>query len=49
MKHLGERYNDKNTHRLTWALIVWVLLGALTFIYLEYNKRLWQETVTRSS
>ncbi|MFS7996775.1 putative DOMON domain, cytochrome b561/ferric reductase transmembrane, DM13 [Helianthus anomalus] len=49
MKHLGERYNDENTHGLTWALIVWVLLGALTFIYLEYNKRRWQETVTRSN
>lgn len=37
MKHLGERYGDENVHGLSWALIVWFLVGALTVIYLEYT------------
>ncbi|XP_076911249.1 cytochrome b561, DM13 and DOMON domain-containing protein At5g54830-like [Bidens hawaiensis] len=49
LKHLGERYDDENTLGLRWALIVWVLLGGLTFLYLEYNKRRKQETVTHGS
>ncbi|KAL6509673.1 hypothetical protein OROGR_022983 [Orobanche gracilis] len=38
MKHLGERYGDENVHGLSWALIVWFLIGALTVIYLEYRE-----------
>ncbi|XP_011069702.1 cytochrome b561, DM13 and DOMON domain-containing protein At5g54830 [Sesamum indicum] len=38
MKHLGERYGDENVNGLSWALIVWLLIGALTVIYLEYNE-----------
>ncbi|XP_047950709.1 cytochrome b561, DM13 and DOMON domain-containing protein At5g54830 [Salvia hispanica] len=37
MKHLGERYGDENANGLSWALIVWFLLGALLVIYLEYR------------
>ncbi|XP_027097715.2 cytochrome b561, DM13 and DOMON domain-containing protein At5g54830 [Coffea arabica] len=39
MKHLGERYGDENVHGLTWALIIWLLVGALTVIYLEYREK----------
>lgn len=39
MKHLGERYDDEDVHRLMWALILWILGGALTVIYLEYRER----------
>ncbi|KAK9080020.1 hypothetical protein SSX86_001695 [Deinandra increscens subsp. villosa] len=49
MNHLGERYNDENTLGLTWALIVWVSLGALTFLYLEFKKRRDQGTMSRSN
>ncbi|KAI3687142.1 hypothetical protein L1987_80833 [Smallanthus sonchifolius] len=49
MKHLGERYNDENTLGLTWALIVWVSLGALTFLYLEVKRRRRQEMTSRSN
>ncbi|XP_073283509.1 cytochrome b561, DM13 and DOMON domain-containing protein At5g54830 [Primulina huaijiensis] len=38
MKHLGERYGDENVHGLSWALIVWFLIGALTVMYLEYRE-----------
>lgn len=38
MKHLGERYGEDN-HGLSWALIVWCLVGALTVMYLEYRER----------
>ncbi|KAL3844001.1 hypothetical protein ACJIZ3_001404 [Penstemon smallii] len=38
MKHLGERYSDENVHGLSWALIVWFLIGALTVMYLEYRE-----------
>ncbi|KAI3454238.1 hypothetical protein Pfo_010901 [Paulownia fortunei] len=38
MKHLGERYGDENVHGLSWALIVWFLIGALIVIYLEYRE-----------
>ncbi|KAL1558444.1 cytochrome b561, DM13 and DOMON domain-containing protein [Salvia divinorum] len=37
MKHLGERYGDENANGLSWALIIWFLLGALLVIYLEYR------------
>ncbi|KAH0658869.1 hypothetical protein KY285_027416 [Solanum tuberosum] len=39
MKHLGERYGDEDVHRLMWALILWILVGVLTVIYLEYRER----------
>ncbi|XP_060216296.1 cytochrome b561, DM13 and DOMON domain-containing protein At5g54830 [Lycium barbarum] len=39
MKHLGERYGDEDVHRLMWALILWILVGALTVMYLEYRER----------
>ncbi|XP_016508235.2 cytochrome b561, DM13 and DOMON domain-containing protein At5g54830-like [Nicotiana tabacum] len=39
MKHLGERYDDEDVHRLMWALILWFLVGALTVMYLEYRER----------
>ncbi|XP_055830755.1 cytochrome b561, DM13 and DOMON domain-containing protein At5g54830 [Solanum dulcamara] len=39
MKHLGERYDDEDVHRLMWALILWILVGVLTVIYLEYRER----------
>ncbi|XP_051119074.1 cytochrome b561, DM13 and DOMON domain-containing protein At5g54830 [Andrographis paniculata] len=38
MKHLGEKYGDENVHGLSWALIVWFLMGAATVIYLEYRE-----------
>ncbi|KAL0372315.1 UNVERIFIED_CONTAM: cytochrome, DM13 and DOMON domain-containing protein [Sesamum calycinum] len=38
MKHLGERYRDENAHGLSWALIVWLSIGALTVMYLEYGE-----------
>ncbi|KAL8238075.1 hypothetical protein R6Q59_019156 [Mikania micrantha] len=49
MKHLGERYNDENTLGLTWALIVWVSLGALTVVYLEFIKRRRQGMIPRGN
>ncbi|KAK4375213.1 hypothetical protein RND71_005890 [Anisodus tanguticus] len=39
MKHLGQRYDDEDVHRLMWALILWILVGALTVMYLEYHER----------
>lgn len=36
MKHLGHRYGDEDAERLTWALIVWVLIGVVLALYLEY-------------
>ncbi|GER51672.1 DOMON domain-containing protein [Striga asiatica] len=38
MKHLGERYGDENARGLSWALIVWFLIGALIVVYLEYRE-----------
>ncbi|KAH6831057.1 DOMON domain-containing protein / dopamine beta-monooxygenase N-terminal domain-containing protein [Perilla frutescens var. hirtella] len=38
MKHLGERYGDENVHGLSWALILWFLMGALIVVYLEYRE-----------
>lgn len=50
MKHLGERYNDETTPGLTWALIIWVLLGAITVLYLEYyEQKRRRETIVRSN
>lgn len=39
MKHLGERYDDEDVHRLMWALILWIFVGFLTVIYLEFRER----------
>ncbi|KAK8579296.1 hypothetical protein V6N13_142507 [Hibiscus sabdariffa] len=39
MKHLGERYKGESVHGLSWALIIWFLVGALMVIYLEYRER----------
>ncbi|KAJ0984291.1 hypothetical protein J5N97_002647 [Dioscorea zingiberensis] len=36
MKHLGSRYGSENVDGLTWALMLWVLIGALLAMYLEY-------------
>ncbi|KAG0502586.1 hypothetical protein HPP92_002658 [Vanilla planifolia] len=36
MKHLGKRYDSENVEGLTWALIIWVLVGSLLVMYLEY-------------
>ncbi|PPD80799.1 hypothetical protein GOBAR_DD22268 [Gossypium barbadense] len=30
MKHLGERYRVENVHDLSWVLIIWFLIAALT-------------------
>lgn len=50
MKHLGDRYDDENTIGLMWALIVWVSVGALIVLYLEYvEQKRRQETITRSN
>ncbi|KAL9168182.1 hypothetical protein ABFS82_05G143800 [Erythranthe guttata] len=38
LKHLGDRYGDENVHGLSWALIVWFLIGALIVMYLEYRE-----------
>ncbi|GAB4854669.1 hypothetical protein Ancab_023252 [Ancistrocladus abbreviatus] len=37
MMHLGDRYGD-DVKGLTWALILWFLVGGLTVIYLEYRE-----------
>lgn len=37
MRHMGERYGE-NVHGLSWALIGWFLIGALTVIYLEHRE-----------
>ncbi|CAN4097908.1 unnamed protein product [Withania somnifera] len=39
MKHLGERHDDEDVHKLMWALVVWILAVALTVIYLEFCER----------
>ncbi|XP_068313221.1 cytochrome b561, DM13 and DOMON domain-containing protein At5g54830-like [Pyrus communis] len=39
MKHLGDRYDAENVHGLTWALIIWFLMGALIVLYLEYREK----------
>ncbi|KAK1394633.1 hypothetical protein POM88_013689 [Heracleum sosnowskyi] len=39
MKHLGERYDGENVQGLTWALIIWFLVGAFTIVYLEYREK----------
>ncbi|KAI3730033.1 hypothetical protein L6452_18709 [Arctium lappa] len=50
MKHLGERYDDENTIGLMWALIVWVAVGALVVLYLEYvEQKRRRATITRSN
>lgn len=52
MKHLGERYGDENADGLSWALILWFVMGALMVIYLEYRemgKRRRDRTPGRSS
>nr|CAD1840219.1 unnamed protein product [Ananas comosus var. bracteatus] len=36
MKQLGHRYGGENVKEVTWALILWVLLGAVLVLYLEY-------------
>lgn len=38
MNHLGERYGD-DVKGLTWALIVWFLVGGLIVLYLEYHEK----------
>ncbi|KAH1084003.1 hypothetical protein J1N35_023764 [Gossypium stocksii] len=39
MRHLGEIYRVENVHDLSWVLIIWFLIAALTVIYLEYRER----------
>ncbi|PWA93505.1 DOMON domain, Cytochrome b561/ferric reductase transmembrane, DM13 domain protein [Artemisia annua] len=39
MKHLGERYDGENIRKLMWALLVWVMVGFITVLYLEYSKK----------
>ncbi|GAA0157570.1 hypothetical protein LIER_38480 [Lithospermum erythrorhizon] len=39
MKHLGEKYDSKDVHGLTYALISWIVFGIFTVIYLEYRER----------
>ncbi|CAK9178627.1 unnamed protein product [Ilex paraguariensis] len=39
MKHLGERYGGINVYGLSWALVIWFLIGALTVLYLEYSEK----------
>ena len=36
MKHLGHRYGSETVNGLTWALVLWVLVGALLAMYLGY-------------
>lgn len=38
MQHLGDRYGDENAHGLSWAIILWFLMGAIMVIYLEYRE-----------
>lgn len=39
MKHLGERNGAENVDGLNWALGLWVFLGVVTVVYLEYRER----------
>ncbi|KAJ0877539.1 putative DOMON domain, cytochrome b561/ferric reductase transmembrane, DM13 [Helianthus annuus] len=39
MKHLGDRYDDDNVRGLMRALVVWILAGVLTVLYLEYRRK----------
>jgi hypothetical protein len=39
MKHLGDRYALENVHGLTWAMIIWFLVGALSIAYFEYREK----------
>ncbi|XP_010541578.1 PREDICTED: cytochrome b561, DM13 and DOMON domain-containing protein At5g54830-like [Tarenaya hassleriana] len=39
MKHLGERYEAENVHGLNWALGLWIFLGGVAVVYLEYRER----------
>lgn len=39
MKHLGERYDGENVQGVTWALIIWFLIGAFSIVYLEYREK----------
>ncbi|KAM7459566.1 hypothetical protein LguiA_036560 [Lonicera macranthoides] len=39
MKHLGDRYDGENVRGLSWALIMWFSIGALTVLYLEYREK----------
>ncbi|GMY29199.1 cytochrome b561, DM13 and DOMON domain-containing protein At5g54830 [Fagus crenata] len=39
MKHLGDRYGGANAHGLNWALMVWILVGALIVMYLEFREK----------
>ncbi|KAK2981701.1 hypothetical protein RJ640_013099 [Escallonia rubra] len=39
LKHLGDRYDGENVRGLSWALIIWFLIGALTVLYLEYREK----------
>ncbi|KAF1002940.1 cytochrome b561, DM13 and DOMON domain-containing protein At5g54830 [Apium graveolens] len=39
MKHLGERYDGENVQGVTWALIIWFLIGTFTIVYLEYREK----------
>ncbi|CAH1442257.1 unnamed protein product [Lactuca virosa] len=36
LKHLGDRYNAENVKGLTCALVIWVLVGVVSVLYLEY-------------
>ncbi|KAL5980344.1 hypothetical protein ACLOJK_028252 [Asimina triloba] len=50
MKHLGDRYGGENVHELYWALIIWLSIGILTVVYLEYRelKRRREENLAKS-
>nr|XP_043608908.1 cytochrome b561, DM13 and DOMON domain-containing protein At5g54830-like [Erigeron canadensis] len=39
MKHLGDRYDGENIRGLMWALVVWILVGVITIVYLEFSQR----------
>ncbi|XP_071742537.1 cytochrome b561, DM13 and DOMON domain-containing protein At5g54830-like [Rutidosis leptorrhynchoides] len=39
LKHLGVRYDGENVRGLLWALVVWILVGIIIVLYLEYAQK----------
>ncbi|EEF46893.1 dopamine beta-monooxygenase, putative [Ricinus communis] len=39
IKHLKDRYGSENLHGYNWALIVWLSVGVLIVMYLEYREK----------
>ncbi|KAI3737975.1 hypothetical protein L2E82_27993 [Cichorium intybus] len=51
LKHLGDRYHDENIKGLMFALVIWILVGVVSVIYLEYGRgrRIEERSVGRGS